>query len=257
MRLLERDLKVLYALDKLRVLDISLISSLVGFNKGTCKNRMKVLYDEGYVKYYQETVISKRYYTISKKGMNLLYPPESVISKSGKKYKKSKKAPSINKRTLNHEIMVATVLDYILKGNNELSIDDFETERDLQRSLKYQKIKRDHFCDLLCKKYRIKIEVELSVKQKSKLSQNILLNTSNYVQIWIVSNNILYKRLLKEKNYFLEKYVIEVIRLEDIENKKICLSKLYDELLNKLKKTSNISKGKSNYEQLDIFFEKN
>ena len=43
MRLLQRDLEVLKALDKLRVLDINLISSLVGINEGTCKNRMRKL----------------------------------------------------------------------------------------------------------------------------------------------------------------------------------------------------------------------
>lgn len=248
MHLLERDLKVLKVLDKLRVLDINLISTLIGFNKGTCKNRMKLLNDEGYVKYYQESVSSKRYYTISKKGMSLLHPPEIKISKSGRTYKKYKEGPNINKRTLDHEIKVATVLNYILKNNKDLTIDDFKTERDLQRDLSYKKIKKTHFCDLLCEKYRVKIEVELSAKQKSKLSQNILLNTSNYTQIWIVNSNILYNRLLSQKNYLLEKFKIEVIKLDDIENSELCLSNYYNSL-----NTSFKSLKKDNYKQIDIF----
>lgn len=251
MRLLQRDLEVLKALDKLRVLDINLISSLVGINEGTCKNRMRKLVTEGYVKYYQESKTTKRYYTVTKKGMAYLYPPRITISKSGKIYKKVKKAPTINKRTLDHEIKVAEVLNHILRFNDNLSIDDFKTERDMQRKMKYMQIRNQHICDLLCEKYKIKIEVELSVKQKNKLSRNIIFNTSNYVQIWFVNSDMLYKRLLDEKKYLEEKYLIKIIKLNNICDADLDLSSYYKEINEKFGVIS--TEKKEMYQQMNIF----
>lgn len=251
MRLLQRDLEVLKVLDKLRVLDINLISSLVDINEGTCKNRMRLLATEGYVKYYQESKTTKRYYTISKKGMAVLYPPEVKISKSGKIYRKVKKAPTINKRTLDHEIKVAEVLNHILKFNDNLSIDDFKTERDMQRKMEYKEIRNHHVCDLLCEKYQIKIEVELSVKQRSKLSRNIIFNTSNYVQIWFVNSDMLYRRLLDEKNYLKEKYIIKVIKLNNICDADLDLLNYYEEVSKKFGVIN--TEKKDMYQQMNIY----
>lgn len=138
--------------------------------------------------------------TLSQKRNGLFVSAKNNNFKIGKNIQKVKKAPTINKRTLDHEIKVAEVLNHILRFNDNLSIDDFKTERDMQRKMEYMQIRNQHICDLLCEKYKIKIEVELSVKQKNKLSRNIIFNTSNYVQIWFVNSDMLYKRLLDEKN---------------------------------------------------------
>lgn len=215
-RIGKRDIEVLETLDKMRVLNIELIMKLCGFeNYGSCCNRLKKLYKHGYLKYYQESVSSKRYYSITQKGINYIYPATEKISKNGKMYKAQKKPPTINKRTLEHEIQIAYVLNTLLELNPELTINDFKTERNLQENLKYVERSTQHFCDLYCEKYNTKVEVELSVKSKKRLMKNIVSNSPNAVQIWIVDSELLYKRLSEEKNYLVD-YVIEIVKIDEL-----------------------------------------
>lgn len=215
-RISKRDIKVLRTLDKMRVLNIDLIMKLCEFEKyGSCCNRLKKLYEYGYLKFYQESVSSKRYYSITQKGINYIYPSVEKLSKNGNMYKSQKKPPTINKRTLEHEIKIAYVLNELLEINPELTVDDFKTERNLQENLKYNERTSRHFCDLYCEKYNTKVEVELSIKSKKRLMKNIVSNSANAVQIWIVNSDLLYRRLSEEKNYLVD-YVIEIIKIEDL-----------------------------------------
>ena len=138
-----------------------------------------------------------------------------------------------------------------MRFNDNLSIDDFKTERDMQRKMEYMQIRNQHICDLLCEKYKIKIEVELSVKQKNKLSRNIIFNTSNYVQIWFVNSDMLYKRLLDEKKYLEEKYLIKIIKLNNICDADLDLSSYYKEINEKFGVIS--TEKKEMYQQMNIF----
>lgn len=230
MRITERDIIVLKALDKFRVLDILTIQKLCNFTSyKICSRRMNILLQSGYLKYYQETVSSKRYYLLTQKAMNFLYGRQERRSYKGTTYIRQKKPPKFRKNTLLHEITVANSLYYILKCNDELSMFDFLTERELQMTKDYDRKKKEHLCDLFCEKYRVKIEVELTLKNKKDLLLNFYSNTANYVQIWIVGNNQIYNRLkkLKEEN---NNFSVYIIKLEELENISIDLAQMNKEL---------------------------
>lgn len=232
MRITERDILVLKALDKFRVLNISLIQNLCSFTSyKKCTRRMAILLENGYLKYFQETVSSKRYYQLTQKAMNFLYGREEKRSSHGTTYIRQKKPPKFRKNTLDHEIVIANVLCYILnlKSNCELSMFDFLTERDLQMRKEYDRQRKEHLCDLLCEKYRIKIEVELTMKNKKDLLLNFYSNSANYVQLWIVGNNQIYNRIkqLQEEN---SKFCVYIIKLNELENTDINLKEMNREL---------------------------
>ena len=212
-------------------MDIETIQKLCGFTTPKkCGSRLAILYKNGYLKFEQFSVSTKRYYFLSQKGMNVICPGEKRISKSGKEYIFYRDPPSFNIANLNHEIITSKVLAYILKCNPELTIDDFKSDREMQ-SFSYMKRKSfRHSCDLLCEKYRVKIEVELSKKDNIRISRNISLNNNTYVQLWIASQNDVYNRLIKEKNRY-RNFNIVVIKLDEFEKEPIILSKLYDDLL--------------------------
>ena len=91
----------------------------------------------------------------------------------------------------------------------------------------------------------------MSVKQKNKLSRNIIFNTSNYVQIWFVNSDMLYKRLLDEKKYLEEKYLIKIIKLNNICDADLDLSSYYKEINEKFGVIS--TEKKEMYQQMNIF----
>lgn len=232
MRLTERDLKILGLLHKLRVLDIETLYELADFTRyNKCADRMAILTKSGYVKYQQYYGSVKKYFTITQKGMNILYPREEKTTKDNKKvYIAQKKPPTIKFTLINHEITVAKALLHLLKCNEELTVDDFKSDRDMMMSMDYHtKMKTQHFCDLICDKYRTKVEVELSPKKKDELSKNFYLNGNGYVQIWIVSSNLLYNRLNEFKKMNSD-YTVEIIKVEDLNIRHINLAKLHEKL---------------------------
>ncbi|WP_291630925.1 hypothetical protein [Clostridium sp.] len=231
MQLTLRDIKVLKALDKLRVMDIDTIQKLCGFpayNK--CADRLAILYKNNYLQFEQFAVSTKRYYFLTQKGMNVICPGEKRISKSGKEYIFYRDPPAFNISNLNHELITAKVLVYVLKCNPELTIDDFKSDREMQSFSYLQRKTFRHCCDLLCEKYRVKIEVELSKKDNIRISRNISLNNNTYVQLWIASQNDVYNRLIKEKSNY-RNFNIVVVKLDELEKEPIILSKLYEDLL--------------------------
>ena len=231
MYLKPRDKLIFKTLEKMRFLDGRTIAKLCGFsNYHRCLNRFSILCKNGYIQYEQVSVISVKYYFLTGKGMNLIFPPEIRVNKKGEEFYSYKKIPRFSLVKANHEITVANILVYLLKCNPNLTIDDFETDRYLQKKTIEQKRYLRHCCDLLCEKYRIKVEVELTSKKKSVVEQNISLNGDKYVQLWITGTEQVYNqisRLKKQNPYF----YIKVIRLEELEQEQLDFNKLYEELL--------------------------
>lgn len=232
LRITRRDMEVLEALNKLRVLDIDTITTLCGFSQHCkCANRMAILYKNGYVKYEQKAMTTKKYYFLSQKGMNTLFPAEVRKGKKGE-YRFYREPPRYRESNLNHEIITANVLCYLLKWNPALTINDFQSDREMQQMKPQQRKKLRHCCDLFCEKYRIKVEVELTKKDMKRLQNNIAYNGNKYVQVWVVGNNEIYNRLVAVK----KKYVyfdIHIIKLEELENNPIIFEDLYENLMKK------------------------
>lgn len=230
MELQERDILIFKTLNKLRVLDIDLVKELCNFGGyRVAANRLRILYDNNYLDYYQESVSSKRYYYLAQKGMNVLFPGIKKKHKKGKHagevYWSYKEPPKFKKNQLDHEIMISRVLAHLLKCNPELTIDDFQTDREMQMVMPQKRKMIGHCCDLQCEKYRVKIEVELSAKDKVRLARNVMHNTNAYVQLWIAGSNPVYNRVINEKKRN-PSFAIKVIKLDEIEDNPIVLSEL-------------------------------
>lgn len=231
MRMTKRDLQVFKVLNKLRVLDIETIAALCDFPQyNKCADRMAILYKNGYVDYDQQDMTKRKYYRLKQKGMNVIFPGEERVSKRGKKYIHYKEPPKFVLNNLNHEITTAKVLAYLLKCNPELTIDDFKSDREMQNIEPKKRKTFKHCCDLLCEKYRIKVEVELTNKDKTRLRKNISFNSKSYIQVWIVGSNSVYNRLMAEKRRY-PQFDMHVIKLDDMEKEPIVLTKFYDEFL--------------------------
>ena len=175
---------------------------------------------------------SKKYYYIKQKGMNVIFPGEERISKKGKKYIHYKEPPTFRQNNVRHEVLTAKLLSFLLQCNPELSIDDFKTDRELQVFDPNRRKMFKHFSDLQCDEYRIKVEVELTLKNKKRLRRNISYNSKSYVQVWVAGNNPVYDSLIAEKKRY-PQFTIHVVKLESLEDAPIILSELYEELLRK------------------------
>lgn len=233
MRITNRDKNILMALNKLRVLDIETVTSLCGFTQYCkCANRLAILYENGYVNYNQQGITCKKYYYITQKGMNTIFPGEERISKKGKRYIYYNKPPTFRQNNVNHEVLTGKVLSFVLKCNPELTIEDFKTDRDMMACDFNKRKMFKHFSDLQCEKYRIKIEVELTRKNIDRLRRNISYNSKSYVQVWIAGSTSVYNVLIAEKKRY-PQFQIYVIKMEKLEEEKIILSDLYNELLGK------------------------
>ena len=231
MKLTERDMNVFYALNKLRILDIDTIAQLCGFPKyNKCADRMAILYKNGYVDFNQQGMNTKKHYFIKQKGMNVLIPGEERISKTGVKYIHYQEPPKFRQNNVNHEVTTAKVLVYLLRCNPELTIKDFKTDREMQSFIPMKRKTFRHCCDLFCEKYRIKVEVELSNKDKTRLRNNLSLNGNGYVQVWIAGNTPVYNRLVAERKRY-PQFDIHIIKLEELEEHPINFNELYEELL--------------------------
>lgn len=231
MRILEKDILILRLLDKLRCLDAHTIARLCGYySHHKAANRMADLVKEGYVKVERLSTNSRNYYVISRKGMNVLYPRKEVISKNGLKYVKYPQPPNFSVTHYRHEIITANILAHILKCNPELTIDDFKSDREMQGKTSDDKKYIRHYCDLLCEKYKVKVEIELTLKKYSVIQENIALNGDDYMQLWITDTNAVYNSLTKLKDE-MPYFSIEIVKLEDFENTNIKFSELHKKLL--------------------------
>ena len=232
MRLVPRDILVLITLNKLRVLDIETSYQLCGFTRyNKCAKRLALLEKNGYIKYEKFYGSVKKFYILTQKGMNVIYPREKRVTKNGDSYVYQKKPPILKFTAITHEMTVAKCLLHILKCDENLSIGDFISDRENQMNMSYyEKMKSIHFCDLLCEKYHTKIEIELSKKQLTRLEKNFLNNGDDYVQLWIVGSNVLYKRLVDLKNRF-PTYTVKVFTLENFYNTQINLAEWEKEII--------------------------
>lgn len=232
MRLTPRDLSVLKTLNKLRVLDVEIIYQLCGFPRyNKCADRLAILEKNGYIKYERFYGSIKKFYTLTQKGMNVVSPIELKVSEKGKKYYFQRKPPIVKVATIEHEKTIATCLLHILKCDDSLHPDDFLSDREMKMSLDYtSRIKTKHFCDLLCEKYHTKIEIELSPKELKKLEKNFIFNGDDYVQLWIVGDNVVYKRLNDLKKRF-PTYTVKVFKLDEFYKTQINLKEWEKEIV--------------------------
>lgn len=232
MRLTNRDIYTLKMLDKVRVLDIPTAVICCGFTReNKCRDRFAILTKAGYIQYEQDSIISKRYYSIAQKGMNCLFPP---VFRNGRW--REKKPPKLVKANINHELFVAKLLAKVLNDTPDLQLDEIVTDRDLLKQTNWKELKYgnniNHLCDLYIEKYRVKIEVELNLKKITRLMKNIRSNGKDYMQVWICGNKtILYK--IEDFIKVNPSFNIKVILATELEDQIIDCKELYQDFLNR------------------------
>lgn len=236
MRLTNRDIFLFRVIEKFRVIDIDTAHLFCGFSniKATAR-RIKILENEKYLHHTQviNSPFSKHYYLLTQKAMDLLFPCDEKISKKGYKYTRHIKPPSITPSNFEHEIACAKIAYKILSENNELSLDDMLSDRDRQKGFHKSKF-TSHQCDIEIPKYRVRIEIEISRKSSARLYRNIVINDTNYVQIWVTYTPGIKNKLEQFYMQHPQAFLV-VIMVDELKNTTLELKDLYQQLLIKNK----------------------
>lgn len=257
MRLTDRDLFLLRVIEKFRVIDIDTAHLFCGFsNIKTTARRLKMLENEKYLKHTKiiDSPFSKHYYLLTQKTMDILFPCEKKVSRKGYIYTKHIKPPTITASNIEHEVACTRMAYKVLSENSELSLDDILSDRDRQKGF-YKNKFTSHQCDIEIPKYRIRIEIEITRKSSARLYRNIIINNTNYVQIWVN-----YSKTVKNK---LEQFSIQhpqsliiAIMVDDLKDTPLELKNLYQQLLIKNKELAEMieqaQKFKEKREQLSL-----
>ena len=202
MQLVERDYIIIRELSRWRFCLGRHIRSLAGFPSiRTTDRRLKILIQAGYIERRKIIYGVPSIYTLTAKGLALINKPPSV----GK----------IRIEHITHDIAVLDSVIYFINTRN-IKLSDIITEKQMH-GLDGFGIRR-HQPDYIFKNINTCVEVELTLKAKSRLSKNIENNFKAYDnQIWIVPNteHKIREILSKAKNIYTG---IEIIEFEDIQN---------------------------------------
>ena len=186
-----RDKELLLIVWKWRYLLARHIQVLAGFpSLRTTDRRLKVLIDHKYLKRQKYLYGIPYLYTITHKGRILLGV--------------NKRADTIRLDRIAHDCLVLDTVIFLLKRYN-IDWKDILSEKELHIQDGYSA--RRHRPDFLIKKggQTIAVEIELSLKERSRLEKNVRENYLNYdSQIWIVNFEDL--RVYRAVNTIKEEY---------------------------------------------------
>ena len=202
-RLVERDTTIIREVERWRVVLSRHITALAGFEgQKACDRRLRKLIEAGYLERKKVLYGVPGIYTLTHKAKLLASLPE--------------RPESIRVEQIPHDIEVLDTAIY-LHRTKDIPFKAFTTEKQLhqQDGFGTRKHRPDFVITANGKTYCI--EVELSLKAKSRLEQNILANFMAYdFQIWIVPDNqCKIYQILKDNQ---EKYPnMHVLELQEVQ----------------------------------------
>lgn len=203
MRLTDRDYTVLKQLDRWRFCLSRHIIYLGGFSsQRTTDRRLKMLIEAGYI-HRKKILYGVPYlYSLSYKGKVLIHT--------------TLKEEKIRIEKITHDIAVLdTAIYFILKYG--VKRDDIVTEKELHRLDGFSIRKHQPDFVVINQNKKTCIEVELTLKAKSRLEKNIQKNFMNYdCQKWIVPNAQIRIKNILEANSLI--YPLEIMDLEEVIN---------------------------------------
>lgn len=201
-RLVERDYLVFQEVARWRVTLSRHLKILAGFSSGrTCDRRLKKLIEAGFLRRKKYIYGIPYLYFLTHKAQVLIHASTHVSK--------------VRIEQIAHDI---SVLDTAIYVHNEKAVpfSDMQTEKELHGIDGFSN--RRHRPDLVFKKDEktVCVEVELSLKAKTRSEKNIQQNFSNYdKQLWIVPN--LHSKiagiLQEQSNIYPE---IEIIELSEV-----------------------------------------
>lgn len=208
----DRDIFVLFLLDKFRVLDVKSLTVLAGFSSVNYADiRLLKLAKYGYIK--REKLVSNLpvVHWLTKKGYFEIHDEDKRIAK-----------PVL--ATVEHEILIGRVASHLVLKKG-VAVNQMITDRDLRvyqgkgKDNRIMKRKSDLLYIEPVTKKRIAVEIELNYKGKSRTEQNYKNNQRfSDKQIWFISKR---KKVLMNQLQELgaDIFYIDDLEIEPIEHK--------------------------------------
>lgn len=201
----ERDIFVLFLLDKFRVLDVKSLTVLAGFSSVNYADvRLLKLAKYGYIKREKLASNLPIVHWLTKKGYFEIHDEDKRIAK-----------PVL--ATLEHEILIGRVASYLVLKNG-VEVNQMITDRDLRvyqgkgKDNRIMKRKSDLLYIEPATNKRIAVEIELNYKGKSRTEENYKNNQRfSDKQLWFISKRK--KVLIKQ----LEELGADIFYIDDIE----------------------------------------
>jgi len=204
LRLVDRDYKIIREIDRWRVCQGKHIKELAGFDgQRACDRRLRKLIEAGYIKREKILYGVAGIYRNTSMGKKLAGLPSAV--------------QKIRTDQLKHDIAVLDTAIYFHK-KYAVSFEDMKTEIELHRQDGFGV--RKHRPDFTFNKdsLTVCVEVELTLKAKTRFENNIKKNFLDYTrQIWIVTS--LNTKIVDILNNLKPIYSnIEIMKLSEVEN---------------------------------------
>ena len=203
LELVERDKKIFREIDRWRIVQGRHIRELAGFSgQRACDKRLRKLIEAGYIK--RERILY---------GIAGIYTMVRAVPEIGLLKKQHRK---IKVEQITHDIAVLDTAIYFNKMHG-VEFSNITTELELHRMDGFGQRKHQPDFIFTQNEKTTCIEVELSLKSKSRFLKNILDNFMTYdVQVWVVpSMRTKIAKTLQENRH---KYTnIEILTLEEIE----------------------------------------
>ena len=202
-RLVERDYIVFSEIERWRVCQSRHLKCLAGFpSQRTCDRRLKKLLEAGYISRKKILYGIPYLYFLGKKACLIVNTPTNRVSK-------------IRIEQIKHDIDVLDTAIYFHSKHN-ISYTDMTTEKQLHSADGFSN--RHHRPDFifLQNDSTICVEIELSLKSRTRFENNISENFKNYdFQAWIVSQNTpkIRKILLENQSLYPN---IKIFSLEEV-----------------------------------------
>lgn len=172
-RFVERDYEILREIDRWRVITGRQIAEITGFTgQRACDRRLNKLIQAGYITRQKYLYGFPSIYSLTNTGKTIIQAPKAT--------------QQIRLEQIIHDSYVTDTAIYISK-KFDIPFSDITTEKELHRQDGFSNRKhRPDFVYLLNSKTTC-VEVELTMKAKSRFEKNITANFENYDgQLWIV-----------------------------------------------------------------------
>ena len=202
-RVVERDRKIVREIDRWKVCQGRHLRHLAGFSgQRACDRRLRKLISTGYISREKLVYGVAGIYSNTRRASQI-----ATVSKYN---------PKIRLDNLAHDIAVIETAIYMNKMG--IPYEAMTTEKELHRQDGFGV--RKHRPDFIFTKgnKKICVEVELTLKSKSRFESNIIDNFSKYdMQIWIVSDyNSKIAQILKDNQTAYP--IIEILELREVQN---------------------------------------
>lgn len=176
---------ILEFLEKFQVCEAKQIENIFNISPSAAINRMKTLERKGYIISFRKLVELNTCYKLSKKGKDFTNPQNTSLYQP-------------TNGTIKHYVLISSLASILMKKGAFL--DNLISDKELMKINP-----NEHRPDLVLinGEKKIAFEVELTAKNKNRLSKNIFSNNRNYdKQIWIPGRRYVLNQIKNFKSQY-------------------------------------------------------